>query len=391
MQTCKDQLDSLKEEIKETNATLTSPKSNINYIKLSKGKAPIYSLMIPNKLFPLWQKYRELQGQIGQQPSSFIALATYSVHGISLKADAEALEKRLQSESSRFRANYRKKGGPARKAFLSRNINILLMEDEILPASSTDALAESTASTAAAANNIDITVTTQLQLNTSTATNSITTTANTTTTSDTATTTDAGSTVTTTAAAAAVATAMNRFATASTTTTASVHVLPSSSTTMTDVTMMMTNAPIVTSANNLIVYTPAISRSTPMVCTVLSGSTVNLPIVISRSSPTISRNAPVTCSNIILTSSESSATVVSISSCTSSITNVPLLSTPSSTNTAIPASISTPVVQGNGAVASHVHMQTSSVLQLHGMLREYRTYVVNHVPQLAIYVHNVTY
>ena len=265
------------------------------------------------------------------------------------------------------------------------------MEDEILPPSSTDALAESTASTAVAADNIDITVTRQLQLNTFTATNNITTTANTTTPSDTATTTDAGSTVTTTTtAAAAVATAMNSFATASTTTTASVHVLPSSSTTMTNVTMM-TNAPIVTSANDLIVstsksYTPAISRSAPMVSTVLSGSTVNLPVAISKSSPTVSRNPPVTCSNITITSSERSATVVSISSCTSSVTNVPLLSPPLSTNTAIPASISTPVVQGNRPVASHVHMQTSSVLQLHGMLGECRTYVVNHVLQLATYI-----
>ena len=74
----------------------------INYVKLSKDKAPIYSLMIPNKLFLSWQKHRELQGLIGQQPSSFIALATHSMHGISLKADAEALEKRLQNESSRF-------------------------------------------------------------------------------------------------------------------------------------------------------------------------------------------------------------------------------------------------------------------------------------------------
>ena len=49
--------------------------------------------MIPNTPFLLWQKDRELQALIGQQPSSFIALATHSVHGISLKADAEALEK----------------------------------------------------------------------------------------------------------------------------------------------------------------------------------------------------------------------------------------------------------------------------------------------------------
>ena len=159
---------------------------------------------------------------------------------------------------------------------------------------------------------------------------------------------------------------------------------------MTDVTMM-TNAPIVTSASDLIAstlksYTPVISRSAPMVSTVLSGNTVNLPIVISKSSATVSRNAPVTCSNITVTSSESSAIVVSISSCTSSFTNEPLLSTPLSTSTAIPASISTPVVQGNGPVASYVHKQKSSVLQLHGMLHEYRTYVVNHLPQLATYI-----
>ena len=390
MPTCKEQLDSLKEEIMNTNATLTSPKSNINYVKLNKGKTPIYSLMIPNKLFLLWQKHRELQGQIGQQPSSFIALATHSVHGISLKADSEALEKRLQSESSRFRANYRKKGGPARKAFLLRNMNILLMEDDILPPSSTNAQVESTASTAAAAaDNIEVTVTTQL--NTSTATLNITTfSANTTTTTTTDTITNIVNTTTsttTTTAAAAVQSAtavVTRFATASTTTTGPVHEMPSPSTIMTDVAMMI-SAPMVTSANNLILstvtsksYATAMSRSTPMVSTVVSGSTVNLPNIIERSSRTVSRNAPVTYSNITVTSSVSSATVVSFCSCTSSYTNIPSLSTPLSTSTAIPASISTPVIQGSGSLASHEYMPTSSsyrVLQLQGMLCEYRTYI----------------
>ena len=341
MSTYKAELDSLKEEMKEMNITHRSPTTSINYVKIVRsGKTPIYSLVIPNKLFLLWQKHRELQNQLGQQPSKLVALASHSVHGITLKLDASALEKRLQNESSRFQANYKKKGGPARKMFLVGITNILVMDDEILPpptTTTTGALAESTASTSAADN---VTVTTQ----------------------------------------PGVITIPTPTTSSSSTSAPVLVVMPSTPTT----TMVSTNASIVSTSRS---HAPLeISKGTTMVlrsaevvsrsvATSYSTSTVfgyntSAPMLasnrnspISRSSPVYvaSISAPVTyCSTAAMRSTVapiySNATIVSCGASTpiyaSSITSVASLSAPLTTNTMIPTSISTsvPAVQGSSPV-----------------------------------------
>ena len=63
MSTAHDQeteLEDFKKELKEVKIIVANPTSNENYVK-NLGKTPLYSLLIPNKLFFLWQKHRTLR------------------------------------------------------------------------------------------------------------------------------------------------------------------------------------------------------------------------------------------------------------------------------------------------------------------------------------------
>ena len=133
MSTQESELEILRKEMRDVKIVLANPTSNTNYVKMTSGKNPLYSMLIPNKLLFLWQKHRILKGSLGQR-SDFISLANASLpaDAITLKR-TPTLEKKLQDEISRFYAKLKKiRGGPQRKRLLLKSVNVMVMQDDAL-------------------------------------------------------------------------------------------------------------------------------------------------------------------------------------------------------------------------------------------------------------------
>lgn len=123
-------LEAISKEIeKATIAIKEPPKSN----KRMRCK-PFISLEIPNKLFPLWNKQRNLREKVKtEEPSlDLIKLVNKNIIGnlISIKAGSPA-DERLRKLFSAFNGKYKKMGGVQRNKTLSKDTSMLLYEDEI--------------------------------------------------------------------------------------------------------------------------------------------------------------------------------------------------------------------------------------------------------------------
>ena len=125
-------LDQVTEEMKETKITLEAPTVNRNYSKII-GKNPRWCLVIPNKLFILWNQHKSLGKQLEREISQYTELANESLRTVSvqLSTSARSLETRLETESYRFHAKYKKMGGASRKKLTLKHTCIILLENEI--------------------------------------------------------------------------------------------------------------------------------------------------------------------------------------------------------------------------------------------------------------------
>lgn len=124
-------LEAISKEIdKATIAIKEPPKSS----KMMRCK-PFISLEIPNKLFPLWNKQRNLREKVNtvQEPAlDLIKLVNKNIIGnlVSIKAGTPA-DECLRKLFSAFHGKYKKMGGVQRNKTLSKETNMLLYEDEI--------------------------------------------------------------------------------------------------------------------------------------------------------------------------------------------------------------------------------------------------------------------
>ena len=100
----KSELECIKEKLLATKIALSGARSNNNFKKMA-SKEPILSLMIPNSLFSLWKKRRDIEERLLQKKSSLTEMANVSLNKvIKLDTDADYLEARLQNECYRFLA-----------------------------------------------------------------------------------------------------------------------------------------------------------------------------------------------------------------------------------------------------------------------------------------------
>ena len=129
----KSELECIKEKLLATKIALSGARSNNNFKKMA-SKEPILSLMIPNNLFSLWKKRRDIEERLLQKKSSLTEMANVSLNKvIKLDTDADDLEARLQNECYRFLASYKKAAGRRRYKLLIKETNIMLLKDEVVP------------------------------------------------------------------------------------------------------------------------------------------------------------------------------------------------------------------------------------------------------------------
>lgn len=107
------------------------------------GKNPLWCLIIPNKLFLLWDQRRSLERQLRQEVSQYTEMAndSLSISAIKLNTSVVSLETRLATERCRFHARYKKSGGALRIKLSSKYSHIILLQSEISP---TDTIVRST-------------------------------------------------------------------------------------------------------------------------------------------------------------------------------------------------------------------------------------------------------
>ena len=129
----KGELESINEQLDTTTIALSGAPSNHNYKKIA-SKEPVLSLMIPNSLFSLWRRRREIEERLMQEKSTLTEMANASLNKIiKLNTCASDLETRLQNECRRFQGNYRKATGRRRYKILSKVTNVILLKDEVVP------------------------------------------------------------------------------------------------------------------------------------------------------------------------------------------------------------------------------------------------------------------
>lgn len=148
--TLRKELTATNKELKETKITVAPPTTNSNYSKMVE-KNPVNSLVIPNKLFILWNRRRALEGKLRQNTSEYVVMANESLNDIILNTSAASLKKKLSTENSRFQTRYKKMGGALCAALILKHTNIMLLESEILSSANTCNV-ETTAATSASSN-----------------------------------------------------------------------------------------------------------------------------------------------------------------------------------------------------------------------------------------------
>ena len=132
--TIEEELESINIKIKDTRIALGDASSNSHWKTIPSQDAVVAAMLVPNSLYCLWQRRREIESQLGEQITAFSAMANLSLSNvIKLNISSDGLENRLQNEASRFRNKYKKAGGAMRKKLLNKTTNILLFTDNTVP------------------------------------------------------------------------------------------------------------------------------------------------------------------------------------------------------------------------------------------------------------------
>lgn len=93
----KKQLKDIDDQLKELKVTVKNPSENSRF-----DRKPIVDLVIPNKLFLLWDRKTTLQKKLGACVSKHYDMAQSCIQGKKLILEKSALvEKRLKKEASR--------------------------------------------------------------------------------------------------------------------------------------------------------------------------------------------------------------------------------------------------------------------------------------------------
>ena len=92
----------LEKELQETIVTVTSAKSSHVHARNSgTHDQAIASLVIPNKLYLLWDKIMDLQKQLGITVSGYLELCNNSIGGEKRLTEIVSVKERLQKQCAR--------------------------------------------------------------------------------------------------------------------------------------------------------------------------------------------------------------------------------------------------------------------------------------------------
>jgi len=95
---------------------------------------PVLSIRVPKSLFVLWDQYIKKCKKLKQSPGSLTACVgelTTETSLTSLNCQEPTLEKRINTEFSRFISSYRKMGGAKRKTELQNHTKISVFKHQL--------------------------------------------------------------------------------------------------------------------------------------------------------------------------------------------------------------------------------------------------------------------
>lgn len=96
----------------------------------NRENTPVLSLSIPRQIFLNWNQYVTLCKELEKTPDCLTAELN-DMSGTLLNHQSTTLNKRINTEFSRFIANYRKMGGAKRKAEASKHTKIIVFRNEL--------------------------------------------------------------------------------------------------------------------------------------------------------------------------------------------------------------------------------------------------------------------
>ena len=108
-----------------------SAMSSISAVDVEAAHAAALSLSVPRELFLFWDRYLTLCKTLSKAPKSLIVELNERVIGTSLNCQSLTLNKRINTEFSRFLAKYKKLGGAKRKIEASKYTNIVIFKSEL--------------------------------------------------------------------------------------------------------------------------------------------------------------------------------------------------------------------------------------------------------------------
>jgi len=94
--------------------------------------AAVLSLNIPREFFLTWDKYIKLCKALDRTPNSLTTELNDRVIGTSLNCQSITLNKRIETEFSRYMAKYRRMGGAKRKIEATKHTNIAIFKNELI-------------------------------------------------------------------------------------------------------------------------------------------------------------------------------------------------------------------------------------------------------------------
>ena len=121
------ELQSLNEEISSFKICLADASSNPRY-RAMVDKNPVANLQIPNKLFLLWSTKFILEDRLCISVCKHYELANQNICGGELLPQ---INKRLQKEASKVRAQFKKLRGERKAGFESSKCNMLIYNSEV--------------------------------------------------------------------------------------------------------------------------------------------------------------------------------------------------------------------------------------------------------------------
>ena len=108
-----------------------SAMSNISAVDVEAAHAAVLSISVPREFFLLWERYLTLCKTLSKAPKNLIVELNERAIGTSLNCQSLTLNKRINTEVSRFLAKYKKLGGAKRKIKASKCTNIVVFKSEL--------------------------------------------------------------------------------------------------------------------------------------------------------------------------------------------------------------------------------------------------------------------